>query len=54
MLMISWMLETLPEEQQGGLLAAAICITKWHQKLHTSPVNYTDVLVPVSTSLHLL
>jgi hypothetical protein len=54
MLMITWMLATLPEEQQGGLVAAEIIVTKWQQKLQTYPLNDTDVLEPLSMSFNLL
>lgn len=47
-LMIMWMLATLPEEQQGDLVVAEIIVTKWQQKLQTCPLIYTDVLVPLS------
>jgi hypothetical protein len=54
MVMITWMLATLPEGQQGGLVAAEIGVTDWQKKLHTYPLNYTDTGVTVSASLSLL
>jgi hypothetical protein len=48
------MLATLPEEQQGGLVAAEIGVNTWLHHLHTYPLHYTNMMWPVSSMLILL